>query len=454
MNHLDRLIEHLKGPKNKRVILSKADKGTASRFSADVRRIVSDAWRLGVANGEFRPNLGGPKRGEAKPEGTPEKILYSRREFREIVRFLIKRREVPRGTTIDQERAYLTTCSLVIGTFLPINLAGVFMLDDGSLQKGETDQDFDVVVARKNRPHASANRLPEPRENADVRLFDKHQVKKARRHIRNIFEENSEFNRTIRLQEGEGLFRCFYPKSRKLHRGTYDRINPHSYQHGLRIIHGEFSVIGDNGLPLRISIKRLRDSFENGLGKDVRMSDKAKILNHKHKNLTGTIYEAITDEDHLRFHHGLKAIPIAVRNDLAGVNIWARDSGLSREVVERLISGILATRTASCTDPLNGELAPGNGHECPNTLACFHCHNMAVAVEDLYRLASLERRIDIDLESGRLQGESKSRLIFIRSVIRDDIFLKFERRHVESARLRAARELHVLWRRPLEDAPL
>ncbi|MFM0121102.1 hypothetical protein P0D73_19820 [Paraburkholderia sp. RL18-101-BIB-B] len=441
-------------PKRNRVILINAAGRTVSRFPADLKRIVSDAWRLGVATGAVRPNLGGPKPGEQKSKGAKEKRLYSRREFREIVRFLIRRRQVPRGTTPDEERAYLAACSLVLGAFIPINLSGAFMLESYSLRKGETDQALDVIVVRKNRPRESANRLPEPKENLEDGLFNEHQVKSAQRHVRKIFEENTIFNESISSQERAGLFCCFYPKSRKLHRGAYDRLNQHSYSHGVRILHSEFSVTGDDGRPLRISMKRLRDSFENGLGKDVPMGDKAKILNHKDKNLTGTVYEAVTDEDHLRFHHGLKAIPIAVRNDLEGASVWARESGLSREVIERLISGILATRAASCTDPVNGELAPKNGHDCPNTLACFHCHNLAVVVDDLYRLASLERRINLDLESGRLQGESRNKFLFILNVIKDEIFSKFEKRHIESARRRAAKELHVLWRRPLEDASL
>ncbi|WP_321904348.1 hypothetical protein [Paraburkholderia tropica] len=409
--------------------------------------IVRDAWRLGVAGGTTRPDLGRFGLRDVPVQEAQSKPIYSNRELKEIIRFLVKRRAIPRGESLASERAYLANCICLISAFIPINRGSVFDLNGNSLHCGESDRKFDVIVITKNRPTKSVNRLPEFKPKIHDRDGDFFEIKRGKSEIRKIFEENRSFNKNMGRADADPLFWCIYDSNAAKYRKVYGRINDTAFRVGMTQIHNEFKVLADNGEPLKILLSKLRRSVENRLPDDVRMRDRAKVMNHKNLDTTGSVYETVTDGEHFNFHRGLKAISIAVTRSDKDAMVWARNAGLSPDTMERLLVGMLRTKVASCSDPISGEFSPKNGKNCTETLACFGCSALAVTVADLYRLASLERRIKMDLNNGILGDDFKSKFKIILEIIDLEIFSQFERRLVESAREKARRELHPMWKR-------
>ncbi len=115
--HIAEYESVLKRPSATRVVLKRANPETYSRYSQGLRRIVKDAWRLGVACATTRPDLGQAAVRSTSKGKQPRKIIYSRREYKAILQFLMKRRSVPRGNTLLSERVYLATCICVFGIF-------------------------------------------------------------------------------------------------------------------------------------------------------------------------------------------------------------------------------------------------------------------------------------------------------------------------------------------------
>ena len=439
--------EILSRPVNMRPVMKRANANHRARDPVSLRTTVTDAWRLGVAANATRPDLGPFGLRNVPKDTSLKKIIYSRKEFKLIVKFLINRRTLPRGATLNSERAYLVACICTLAVFLPINRSSAFMLNENSLHPCEHDQRFDVVVVRKDRPKQSANRLPELKGGGDE--TDAIDVKIKRKGVvRKIFDENIEYNRAAKLDTSNGLFQCKYDCAAQGYDNIYGRITDGPYGAGMKVLQSELNKSGaraDNGGKLIISMRKLRDTLENYLPEDTHMHVKARVLNHKDPDTTGSIYETVTDDDHYKFQKGLNVISVVVNRSVTDAQVWARDVGLSQDVIQRLIDGILKTKVASCTDPIYGELAPKDGRPCANTLACFHCHALAVVVTDLYRIASLERRIRLDLADGVIQGAYRKRFEFILEVIDLEIFSQFEKRLVKAAREKAKKVLHPLW---------
>ena len=440
----------LSRPADSRPVMKEANSEQRQKVPVKLRALVKDAWRLGIAKGATRPDLGkhGLRRETAPPP--PPKQIYSKREFKEIVRFLVMRLDVPRGTTLQSERAYLVTCIFLLAVFLPLNRSSAFMLTNNSLHPGEKDSKFDVIVLLKNRPKQSANRLPEAKESTQSYEETEEEVRRGGRLVRRIFEENIAHNKQIGGDEDGPLFSCVYDWFRG-YDGISGPINDASFRMGVNVIHEEFKASGDDGKPLRISISKLRDTLLNRVGKNVPMRDKARLMNHRNLDTTGTDYETVTDDDHRNFQKGLKTISIVARGTHSEALVWARSARIDPEVVQYLIRGMNKTKVASCSDPFNGEFAPHNGDICRNVLACITCNALAVVASDLYRLASLERRIQLDLDDSVLQGESRPKFVEILRVVRDEIFSNFETRLVKIARQKALRKLHPLWDRPIHS---
>ena len=438
-------------PVSSRPVMKGASIQTRERPPVELKAIVRDAWRLGVAVGDARPDLGvhGLR---TKPVQRPtEKQIYSRRELGEIVRFLVKRRTVPRGETLESERSYIVTCIFLLAVFLPMNRSSAFMLNNNSLHPGERGGKFDVIVLLKKRPKKSANRLPVEKELMQAAERTEETVKKGSRLVRQIFDENVEHNRKKRFHENGPLFQCLYNSTRAGYENVMGRVNDAAFNYGLRTLYKEFKCIGDDGKPLRITLQKLRDSLENRIPKDVHMLDKARVMNHKSPDTTGTVYETVTDQDHRNFQKGQQAISFAARSSHAETLVWARSENIPPEIMESLLAGMNKTKFSSCSDPLEGEFAPRNGEQCHNFLACIGCGALAVLASDLYRLASLERRIQLDLDSGVLQGESRPKFLKALKILSEEIFPNFEPRLVKIARQRSLRKLHPLWDRPLNE---
>ncbi len=443
--HLKNFQKILSRPSNTRPVMKRARSDTRAKPPTILRGLVRDAWRLGIATGANRPDLGKQGLRNVPVKAKLEKIIYSKRELTAIIRFLVRRRSVERGQSLGEERAYLVTCICILVVFLPLNRSSAFALNMDSLQPGESGQKYDVIVAVKERPKQSANRLPETKETENEQEAGNLIVKRGRRQVRLVFEENIKYNKDMGRPSTGPLFECKYSSVSAGYIDILDRINDSSYSMGLSILHDEFDFLGDDGNRLKISLRKLRDTLENNLPSDVRMRDKAAVLNHKNLETTARIYEAITDNDHLKFQKGLKAISVAAGGSTEVAILWARDNELSSDDMMRLISGMQKTKTASCSNRIYGQFAPKNGNPCSNTLACFGCNALAVVVTDLYRLASLERCIKLDLESGLIQNESRGRFEEILRIIDIEIFSNFEGRIVDIARSKAERILHPVW---------
>jgi hypothetical protein len=458
---LARYSHHLLLPPEKRPYPHSMSNKTVSEHLRLLRSIVKDAWRLGIAKAAVRPNLG---RTSLLDIGRAESQLgdeYSQREYSHILQVMAHRRSMARGTSTDDERSYLAASGLVIMLYTPANVSSTVQLNEDSLRPSESDQAFDVLTLTKERPRKSANRVPEPKEASgrETHEFDEpseiggeeaepFKVIRGRSQIRRVFNDNIASNEAIRHSSiaKAPLFLCRFPgKSRR--ESVISRITPAALGHGLRELEKRYPMIDDAGKPLRIVPRKLRRTYENRLPKDMPMEDKASVMNHQSVSTTAESYEIVSDEDHYTFSKGLQACSAAVDGRETRILICAASTGLSEDVIQRLAHGMSSTFMASCADPTNGRYAPKDGSTCRRILKCFGCPSFAVAQVDLYRLASFSRRIELDLESGLLQGESRAKFSGARAFILEEVFPLFEMRHIVSAQKKALKQLHPVWER-------
>jgi hypothetical protein len=419
------------------------------------RSVLRHGWRAGYFSGANPVDLGRSSLAGATVPASTEK-MYTESEFRRIKMALAEKRKQTRGSSLMEERSYLAASCCIIFIYTPANVAGVCSLRKSALQKGEADQKFDVLTILKFRPTPKAHRTPVEKDQFPDNFGKSIDIFQGKSEIRRVFSENIEYNATRKLSRSikDYLFVCRYTGRRRSDGGVFDVFNEDTFHIGLRYIEDEFGLLDDEKNPLKISPRKLRATYENSLPKTEILKDKADAMGHADLETTASHYEVITDNDHRRFQIGLDAIGAAIAGESAQAIATRSGAVLSVELVERLRSGILKTTVASCTDPLQGKYAPKDGRKCNKSLTCFFCFNMAVVTSDLFRLASLERRITIDAESGLLQYESKATLLTIRSIIAEEIFPCFELRHVKSARKQAQKKLHPLWVRPFYDIEL
>jgi hypothetical protein len=416
---LDRFVAFMGLPESQRPFHHSSGLSTVVGMASELRTIIREGWRTGILRGAARPDLGHAT-GAPKKGGKTKELIYSFEEYKRIKIALAKKRRSPRGNSTKEERAYLAACCCVIFIYTPSNKAGVCSLGKNALRRGETEQEHDVLTILKYRPKPTAHRTPVEKE------------KLNELNLTNIYD----------LERGKSEI----PGSRTS-KNEYGQLTDSALEYGLRSIEEEFDLRDDSGKRLRLSPRKLRTTYENALPKTPTMQDKADAMGHADLETTAQNYEVVTDADHRRFQIGLAAIGAAATGSTAASIACQDGTTLSVDIIERLLSGMLSTYAASCSDPRDGFYAPKDGTSCSKTLACFFCSNMAVAGTDLYRLASLERRITLDLDSGRIQGSSRDTFLNIRSIISNDIFQCFEIRHVRLARKQAQTKLHPIWLR-------
>lgn len=435
-------ISRMCGAEIERPFIHSSGQKTIEDCGRYVLRTVKSAWRLGILKGNLRPNLGrlkAPKRGSSLKPATID--VYTDGEHERIVRSAVACKSAGRGQTYSDERVYLAACCVLIACFVPANVAGIVGLNEDSLANGEFDQKHDVLTVMKWRPVEKATKIPEPK------LVERG-IHKGKGYIRQIFDENKAWNSKHDIQDGGGkpLFICLYPGKQK-NQSYIGRLNAVTLKSGLKTLSERSLLQDDNGAPLVISLRKLRRSYPNRSKDKRNVESSSKALGHADVNTTASSYIAVTSEDHRNFVNGLRAISVALNGTNETILILASNIGLSPELIEGLASGMRQTYTASCTDNHDGKYAPKDGTGCRHLFTCFLCPNMAVAVGDLYRLASLAKRIEDDIRLGLLTSEAAGFFSSIRSIILNDIFPLFEKRHVEGAIKKAAKNLHVLWAR-------
>lgn len=412
-----------------------------------VRRVVDRAWRSGVVLGR-RPALTGNFPSYPRGNRANTETVYSDEERRRIANAVRRQIERGRGTDFKDERKYLAACCCIFFMFFPVNKADVTRLREDSLVQAEKERLLDQIVFEKRRPKKKASRQPVARGN-EYLGDGAFAVRQAKHLVRRVFQENRAANKSFfTAQAATGLlFTCLFPRKGEgeMARGC---LTGEVLDDGLRLLEAEHSLQNDDGTPLRLTPRRLRKTYLNKLPASESIETKAEVMNHVGPETTVESYVVLSDEAHYRFHLGMKVLSAAVSGVAERIVLAANAAGISPEVVRRLSAGMLRTKAACCTDPVDGKYAPKNGSPCRRTFTCFHCPNLAVMTSDLYRLASLKRRITLDIDAGRLVGESKIFFASIREVISKDIFPLFELRHIRKAEKDAVSKLHPLWSRP------
>lgn len=410
-----------------------------------IRRVVRAGWSRGVLTGTVRPTLTGVfpaiKGGNVAETEKP----YSEGEYRAIVRAVAAVVKEGRGEGKDSELMYLAACACVFFIYFPVNKQGVLMLNEDSLRPTEKENEWGQIRFIKNRPKKKAHHhlLKKDSEAPEAAGYD---VKRGKNLVRRIFDENRGFNSTVATEPNaeRPLLLWFFP-GRGNKGGKRARLTTATLDEGFRLIEKKFKLRHDTGSCLRITPRRLRKTYTNQLSSDVSLETKAKVMRHSHVDTTATSYVVVSDDDHYRFYEGMNLLGAAIVSDDERILIAANAAGVSPEVLQRLKEGLLRTTVASCTDPKNGKYAPKNGNSCRKKFTCFHCPNLAVLKDDLYRLASLRRRIQLDASAGTIFGEAREYFLAIADVISSAIFPKFERRHVRQAEKMAEKQLHPLW---------
>ena len=194
-------------------------------------------------------------------------------------------------------------------------------------------------------------------------------------------------------------------------------------------------LVDANGDPLRVNISRLRKTFANRIFEilDGDIAATARALGNTART---------TDRDYL--------IPSedAKRN-------W---SFMGQVLANELETGTLVTQktpTSRCSDPKNGQLAPKNGTQCMNFLACLRCRNFVVTgdPDDLHRLFSffwlvVRERDRVTKKRWKRHYAHLVRLIERDVVDRGIAERKLDPDVIRSARDRARTNPHPFWSRP------
>ncbi|MEX3973213.1 hypothetical protein [Paraburkholderia caribensis] len=429
-------------------------KSSVIDYARLIRTSVRQAWQRGIVRGTRRPTITGNFQTTNDDNTKNKEDIYSEDERARVLKAIKSCLDAGRGDTYTQERMYLAACCLVIFIYLPANRADVLRLNEESLQRAESERPHDLVVLKKHRPRKKANRLPVEKQ-ASEDVDEGIPIHRGTKLIRRVFEENEATNRTFRGKRGKvnPLFQCIVPgKGRRKEAidetDTRARLNVPTMQRGIRDFEIKYALVADDGEPLRLTPRRLRKTYFNALPREDTIEEKSMVMNHTNTATSAEKYAAVSDDDHYRFHLGLKALTAAIDGRNSVIVVASKMSKVPLATIRRLAAGMLRTKAASCTDPANGKYAPKNGTPCGKTFTCFRCPNLAVVPEDLYRLASLAQRITVDLDSGFLQGKSRSYFALVRDIIRNDIFGEFEPRVVRLAEKRASKKLHPLWARP------
>ena len=415
---------------------------TLFSLASQFRLTVKEGWSTGLLRGKNRPDFEQRLKGWRKDGNEKNKeIPYSDSEWGRILNVAIKGIATGRGSSLSDERAYIGACCLMVALTVPANRSSLTLINEDHLEHDEELGPNPQLVVTKNRPKKSTKRFPV--EQAPI------SIQKYKSHLKRIFSENISFNRLHKVSDSAGrplfIIQKFSKEGTRANGPTWQRLDTAVIRHCIEELRIRYPITKDNGEPLNVCLSLVRKTLVNRIPKTSDPSDKQRAVGHKNIQTTVTNYEAVTGEMHFRHSLGLSAISAALSGSNALLIAAAQATEISKILLTRLARGLNRTFVASCTDPLDGEKAPHNGKPCRQTFGCFTCANLAVTPDDLYRLASLRKRITDDIASGNLTPDAIEYYQSIVAIIEQDIFPIFEPRHVRAAVRRAEKSLHPLW---------
>jgi hypothetical protein len=207
----------------------------------------------------------------------------------------------------------------------------------------------------------------------------------------------------------------------------------------------------DSGQPLVPRISHFRQTMAvtiaQRLNKDPEAS--ARIMGHS-VDVMGRHYSPITEDmrKHFRFCGiALEHFARGRTNNKKDHQLVAKETNLPAETVALILDGTWNTGVGSCSDPFTGKYAPNDGDICTKFTHCFRCPNFVVVGReaDLYRLFSFYWAI---VRRRSAIGKKLWARLFrhVVRVIDNEISPMFDRRLIETARSRAFKDPHPMWR--------
>ncbi len=222
--------------------------------------------------------------------------------------------------------------------------------------------------------------------------------------------------------------------------GKVRRLNSRRLSKGISRLVTFHQLIGDDGLPLRLNLSRLRKTTENRLW----------VLSNGDLFTVSLIME---HEQRVAEHSYLQVTPEMRQNaTIVGEALpdMFRDDGKAKGKRKTIPIKPANTPLANCKDSLYGDKAPKDGtNHCIDFLSCLGCRSFAVvgSPEDLHRLFSFYwfQFSEIDQATSQELREYYTRI----TVQIDDFTLKnFSKDTVVDAKERARVAPHKFWTLP------
>lgn len=228
-------------------------------------------------------------------------------------------------------------------------------------------------------------------------------------------------------------------------------------------------LVGDDGLPLKVNLTRLRKSF---FDRAFRLSDGDLAIT---ANLMGNTPQ-VAGSNYPTMNESRKAEAASYMNEdftalmrrgsLAGGSVAT--SGALRVIAVKPFkaasnghdsSELTPTAVAGCSDTLHGEHAPHDGHNhCSRYVMCLFCSSFTVVgtVEELWRLFSfqafakdelgyLDRTLGLQRTDDERLEDLRDRYRLVIPYIDDFTRRQFPTSRIKQARDRTAADLHPYW---------
>jgi integrase len=213
---------------------------------------------------------------------------------------------------------------------------------------------------------------------------------------------------------------------------------------GIRDFARRHRLLNDFGAPLALSFGRFRPTFANELyqrTRDIRKVSQA--LGHSSVETTARYYVGITGDslrDHAIVAEGMVSA-FTVLN-AGGTRILAADGAIPSKEIKFLATKGYSTGIAHCRNPFRDDESL-----CKKFFTCFHCPNMLVMEDDLWRMFSFYYRLLAERTKLRPDHWLRTCGPIIRR-IDEDIAPLFPVEKVNEAKLRARSDPHPTWRDP------
>lgn len=265
-----------------------------------------------------------------------------------------------------------------------------------------------------------------------------------------------------KLKERVWLYRTSSPKAKD----SVFCLTSGSVARSIQALINRHGLLGDDGLPLKLNLSRLRKSY---FDRALRLADGdlaiiANLMGNT-PQVAGSNYPSMNE------HRKAEAAGF-MNSDLTAMmrgNAPVRAGGLhiteiklhtaARAMDREPQAPFTATAVAGCTDSLHGEYAPRDGHNhCDRYVMCLFCPNCAIAgtVVELWRLFSfqafareelayLDSALGTQRTADAVLEDLRDRYRLAIAYIDDFTKRQFAISRIDQARAKTAAGLHPYW---------